>query len=413
MQSDHRLPDTLPDYKLSAQLLETAAESVATGLDVPTLAQRILTLLCQALAILRGEIFVVDGAGALTLLAFSGYTEEQHRLLHESLAEMRLQKGLAKAVVQQNRPMILGDVNCSEDWLPIPGLDDDICSAAALPLHVDGKLVGVISLLSNEGDYFTEQRVRQLQALLLPLALTLHTTTLFAQLQKDQAQLQHLTVDLVNTQEAERKRIARELHDEVGQTLAGIKGSLLVLQKTLPESTAHLAQQLDLPITLANETISHMRRLAYTLRPPMLDLLGLDAALEALCQDFVRRSHLKIHYQGAGISSLPDELAITFYRFVQEALTNVVRHAGAQQVEVRLTVAGGCIAITVADDGHGFSTPPINTMTAAPPGVGLLEIRERFVPLHGQLQIATSSQGTTVTATAPLLSPATPPSATP
>lgn len=413
MQSDHRLPDNLPDYKLSAQMLETAAESVATGLDVPTLAQRMLTLLCQTLAILRGEIFVVDGVGALTLLAFSGYTEAQHQLLHEMLAEMRLQKGLAKVVAQQNCPLILADVNCSEDWLPIPGLDDDICSAAALPLHVDGKLVGVISLLSNEGDYFTDQRVRQLQTLLLPLALTLHTTMLFAQLQKDQTQLQRLAVDLVNTQEAERKLIARELHDEVGQTLAGIKGSLLVLQKTLPESTVQLARQLDLPITLANETIGHMRRLAYALRPPILDLLGLDAALEALCQDFMRRNSLKIHYQGVGIEALPDELAITFYRFVQEALTNVVRHADAQQVAVRLAVAADQISITVTDDGHGFPTPPVNATTAALPGVGLLELRERFAPLHGQLQIATSAQGTTITATAPLCSPATPHSAIP
>jgi len=393
----------LADEQLSTELLETAAESVAAGLDVPALAQRILTLLCQRLAILRGEIFAVDRAGALSLLAFSGYTEEQHHLLTELLAEMRLQKGLAKVVAERNQPLVLPDVNCSEEWLPIPGLDDDICSAAALPLYVDGNLVGVISLLSNESDYFTTARIRQLQALMTPLALTLHTTILFAQVCKDQAQLQQLTVELVNTQEAERKRIAQELHNEVGQTLAGIKGTLLVLQKTLPESTAHLAQQLDLPITLADESMGHVRRLAYALRPPVLDLLGLDAALEALCQELTRRSPFPIHYQGATTPGLADELNTVCYRFVQEVLTDIGSHAGLHEVDVQLTLGAELLTITIRAQHCTFLLPAAPPTSQASARLDLRTLRERFAALHGRLQFTPGEQSTIITASVPLL----------
>ncbi len=398
------LEKQLAEYKLSTQILFAATETLAEGMDTRALAQRALKLICQALTILRGEIFTVSDVGELALLAVNGYTDEQALLLQERLAEMRLQKGLAKAVTQKNQPIVLPDINCSEDWLPIPNLDDDICSAAALPMRINGKLVGVISLLSNEPDYFTEPRLAQLNALILPIALALHTAKLFYEVEHGQQALHLLAANLVSTQEEERKRIAHELHDETGQALAGIKGSLLSLQATLPETTALLTQQLGLAITLADQTMTHIRRLAYGLRPPMLDLLGLDAALQRLCVDFMQQTKIKTAYQGCELAQLPDEIGISLYRFVEEALNNVVRHAVATHIQVQIETNQAQIVVAVHDDGRGFPPEPSSSgssSTVLARGLGLLELRERFEPLGGKLQIDSSPAGVSVVATIP------------
>ena len=199
-------------------------------------------------------------------------------------------------------------------------------------------------------------------------------------------QLRLLTHKIVLAQEEERRRVAHELHDEAGQALVALKISLGLLRKDLGEDMAELANNLTEAISLVDETRNRIRMLARGLRPPELDTVGLNPALEGFCRDFSRRTQLAIHYVGADLPPLPDTIGISLFRFLQEALTNVAIHASADRVDVHLSRREGLIRLSVADDGKGGGwkmSPP----GKRPSGLGLLGMRERLELLGGWLEV--------------------------
>ncbi len=390
----------LAEYKLSLNLLYETNSSLSHFVEPALLAQRALDLIRKELAVLRGEIFEITASGKLQLLALSGYQESQITRLQEQV-ELRLQQGLAWTVLQGAEVVILPDVNCSEQWISIPNLDDDICSAAGFPIRVDNKVVAIMSLLSDAPDYFTSIR-QLLTALLTPLALALQNARLFHQVQTGQQQLRLLTEKLINAQEEERQRIARELHDEAGQALTALKVSLQSIQENLHHNRPALHHQLTAAIQLTDRTMERVHLLAYDLRPPELDMLGLDIALEGLCEEFEQHTGLKIKYRGVDIPQLAEAIAISFYRFTQEALTNVAKHAAASQVAIHLAHEHEVLSVGVRDNGCGFAAvwPPVAVNGTH--GLGLMGMRERFEAIGGTIQLeSTPGQGTTITATIP------------
>jgi signal transduction histidine kinase len=200
-------------------------------------------------------------------------------------------------------------------------------------------------------------------------------------------------------QEEERLRISRELHDEAGQALTSLKISLDLLRNNLlPEQTPLQSRVADLS-ALTGETMENLRALAHDLRPPGLDAFGLNVALEGLCHDFAGRAGIKVHYAGNEIPDLPTTVALSLYRFTQEALTNVAKHAEAQNVTVVLERETNWLSLAIADDGRGFAFEP----DARQRGVGLVSMQERTDLLGGVLDIDTApGKGTRLTARVPL-----------
>ena len=142
--------------------------------------------------------------------------------------------------------------------------------------------------------------------------------------------------------------------------------------------------------------MQHIRSLAHSLRPPVLDIGGIDLSLQEYCREQAERTQIPIYYQGQDIPGLPDEISISLYRFVQEALTNVLKHAQATQVKVRLQYKKGEISISVIDNGRGMEDP------IQPGGMGLLGIRERLKLLGGRLETHSSKgRGTRLVAYVP------------
>jgi two-component system, NarL family, sensor kinase len=167
--------------------------------------------------------------------------------------------------------------------------------------------------------------------------------------------------------------------------------------------TAALRQQVVEVLEVCETMMARIRRLAHNLRPAALDDLGLNAALEGLCHDYHERTHLTVEYEGQEISGLPDTVDISLYRFVQEALTNVVKHAQAERVWVRLSVDGEMLVLSVEDDGQGFVSSPLSLPDRSLPGrgsgIGLAGVRERLQPLGGRLEIhSTPGEGTSLVA---------------
>ena len=211
--------------------------------------------------------------------------------------------------------------------------------------------------------------------------------------------IQKLAKRVVFAQEEERQRLSRELHDEAGQALTALKLSLELIQAELPLKIDVLRQNLAEAIALTEATKERIRLLALDLRPPALDTVGLNLTLEAFCRDFSRRTQLRIQYEGTDVQGLSDAATICLYRVLQEALTNVVKHAQASEVEVILSRDGEEVRLTVADNGRGGSRSLFETST----GIGLLGMRERLELLGGRLDVKSEpASGLRLVATLPV-----------
>jgi signal transduction histidine kinase len=154
---------------------------------------------------------------------------------------------------------------------------------------------------------------------------------------------------------------------------------------------------------MVDATMDDIRQLAQGLRPPALDTVGLDATLAGFCSDFGRRTRLKVAYQGQEVPRLPEPVSITLYRFLQEALTNVARHANADQVRVVLQQDAEAISLAVADDGRGFDAQRWMSSPGNGSRMGLAGMWERLRSLDGSLEVESQpGQGTRLAAHIPL-----------
>jgi two-component system sensor histidine kinase UhpB len=203
----------------------------------------------------------------------------------------------------------------------------------------------------------------------------------------------------IAAQEGERRRVSRELHDEIGQLLTGVLLRLTSIEDRAPDA---LRPELSGARDDVRRSMDDVRLIAQQLRPPMLETLGLPSALGALAHDIEQQAGIRVDRQlDRGVRGLPDELEVVVYRVAQESLTNVVRHAGATQATLRLQRGDGVMVLEVADVGDGFH-PGQADSTA-----GLSGMRERALLVGGQLTITSRpGAGTRVRLTLPLPEPA-------
>lgn len=214
-----------------------------------------------------------------------------------------------------------------------------------------------------------------------------------------QEQLQSLASELALSEERERRRIATNLHDRIGQTLAFAKLKLSSLQRCLPERTAIPDLQ-----RLIEQAIADTRSLTFEISPPVLYELGLVAALEWLTRKIQQDHHLRTEFHDDGHPKpIDDKFRVVLFQAVNELCVNIVKHAQARQIQLFVRRDGDAIRIVVEDDGVGFDLSRIQPRRQAPGGFGLFNIRERLNYLGGQVKIRSQSgQGTRVTLIAPL-----------
>jgi signal transduction histidine kinase len=202
---------------------------------------------------------------------------------------------------------------------------------------------------------------------------------LLARLNANQQQFRRLARSVYRVQEDERRRLARELHDGIGQNLTAMKHQLALLRSALPAQPQEADRRAEIVASLCAQTLDETRGLSRLLRPQVLDTLGLEAALRWLLRTLGEAGGLQ---STLSIGRLPEpdaELDTLLFRIVQEGLTNVVKHAQASRVEVSLDQRRGWVRLTVSDDGQG---PPSARAQAVLAGSGLHGMRER-VGLHG------------------------------
>jgi signal transduction histidine kinase len=222
------------------------------------------------------------------------------------------------------------------------------------------------------------------------------------ELHNSREQLRALSAHLQSAREQERTRIAREIHDELAQSLTGLKMDVSWLRKNLGEKQELLHKRIEAMSQLVDATVQTTRRIATELRPGILDDLGLPAAIEWQLQEFETRAGIRCKFvRKREELNLHRDCSTAVFRILQEALTNVARHAGATQVEVILDTTPGDLILEVRDNGRGIK----HEDTAKAKSFGLIGIQERVHLLAGAVQIrGAPGQGTVVIVRIPLTS---------
>ncbi|MBE2198908.1 MAG: GAF domain-containing protein [Anaerolinea sp.] len=321
---------------------------------------------------------------------------------------MNLGEGIAGYVIANGGVINIPDMQTDPRRLTI---DASINAHSLLVAPVESRQsrIGTISVQCATPSAFTPDDERLLTILGIQAGMAIENARLYAAQQqarqkaeKQRERMRHMARRVVEAQEKERARIARELHDESGQSLTSLKISLDLIRSLLPEEMIEIKENLGDVLVLVDKTMNNLRLLAHNLRPPGLDAYGLDAALAGLCQDFQTHTSLQVSYKGVDLPNLAALPALSLYRFAQEALTNAAKHAQATLVAVRLSLDSDMITLVIEDNGEGFSPPDFEESLPAQ-GAGLVGMIERLEMVNGRLHIASiPGQGSQLTAVVPI-----------
>jgi signal transduction histidine kinase len=212
-----------------------------------------------------------------------------------------------------------------------------------------------------------------------------------------------LSARILELQDVERRKIARELHDSVGQYLAGLKLNLGHLQAGKSQTPSDDPALLSETIELTDRAIGEVRTMSHLLHPPLLDELGFDSAARWYIEGFSKRSGIEVRLQAGDIvERLPREIELALFRVLQEALTNVHRHANARSIDVEITCTDKKAVLIVRDDGKGIPREVLQRFHAGlAAGIGLAGMRERLAELGGTLEVESEGSGSILRATLP------------
>ncbi|WP_445682802.1 cache domain-containing protein [Radicibacter daui] len=235
----------------------------------------------------------------------------------------------------------------------------------------------------------------------IPSVLLVFFTCMFINVRQQRladTKLKELTQRVIDTQEEERLRIARELHDGISQNLVGVRYALDLARRRVTAESPEALAAIEKGAGALNDAIKEVRRISHDLRPGVIDDLGLTTALKALVENFSERNNIPATLDSVAFKHmLVPEARIALYRVAQEALTNIERHAGATAVTVRFSSQRGRIQMQISDNGRGFAATDKRRA-----GLGLRNMQERMAHFGGQLLVESSAKGTTLTAQLPV-----------
>jgi|SRR5579884_502533 len=280
-------------------------------------------------------------------------------------------------------------------------------SLLSVPLIIKERVIGV--LLLDETRYFrqfTPEEIQKVVTLANHVSVAIENATLYQSVTKHMERLQTLSSAIVNIQEEERRRIAQELHDEAGQALTGIKMNLEWVEKELAPSEKAIRERIDEVKTQVGKIMEELRRLSYDLRPAILDELGLVPTLRWYIEEYSKRTRTAVHLQTTGLQKrLSAKIEILLYRVIQEALTNVAKHAQAESVILSLEKKDVHVHLYITDDGKGFE---VKRYFSSPPmirrGLGILGMKERVELAGGTFFIDSDpGQGTRISIKVPIV----------
>jgi PAS domain S-box-containing protein len=306
-----------------------------------------------------------------------------------------------RQMVETKQPVLIADVREYPGWVDLPS-SRWIRSYLGAPILIAGQVVGMINLNAAQPGQYTTSHTERLQAFTHQAAVALQNARLLIEAQAratdlklSQDQLRAVSARAESVREEERITIAREIHDDLGQSLTGLKMDLAWLTKHLPASKkqAGLPAKLQDMSNLIDQLIQAVRRIATELRPGVLDDLGLIAAIEWQAADFQRRTGIVCKIVSNVMDgALNKNQATAAFRILLETLTNIARHAQATHIKINLKEIDRVFTLEVRDNGRGLPVEAIDD----PGSLGLAGMRERALAVGGQFSIAGAAEGGTL-----------------
>jgi PAS domain S-box-containing protein len=309
-------------------------------------------------------------------------------------------------ILKNERPIIINgsDANAPLQLSEIPIIGEEkIVSTAWMPLIVEGKHKGMIVVGYRHNHEFVGREMRLLHSLAEKHSIAMVNSQLYADLLQREKELEILSGAYVQAQEEERRRIAREIHDGLGQMLTAIKFNLEILEDMIIVKQEGHDRIHDIK-ELLDDVMKEAREISFNLMPSVLDDFGLVPALQLLSEQFTNRTSIKAHFHTSGIKErLDPQLEIGLYRIAQESLNNVSKHSEATEVNLQFIRYPEGIRLVIEDNGKGIIEKPDIVRVTGKGGMGLVSMRERAASFGGVLTIdSTPKSGTFITVEIPL-----------
>jgi signal transduction histidine kinase len=379
-----RLYEAATTWSRQLESLNEVGNALATETDLDRLLDLVARRLRELLDARLVTVLLPSGDDQLRFAAVAG---DRAELAGATITRSTSKTGRVLERRQSERAdSVLDDPDVDHEAMRLLGAR----SGLWVPLLVRGRAIGVLAAHDKLGAdvRFTDTDLRLAETFATRAALAVDLSQRIAQ---------DALRRVVEAQELERRRLARELHDETGQALTSILLRLKALEeRTGDEASRAATQELR---SLVVSTLQDVRRLAVELRPTALDDFGLVAALERLTASFAEQTGISVDFETAlADERLPEEVETALYRIVQESLTNVVKHARARRVSILLARKEGSVKAVVEDDGRGF-----DPAEQAGDGFGLVGMSERLALLGGRLEVESDADaGTTIAAEVPV-----------
>jgi two-component system NarL family sensor kinase len=392
----------LPDLERENALLLSIIEATAAGPGVEPLAAAVAKLIAAATATDVCFVHVLDDAG--TSLTLAGATPPFDSAAGQ--IQLPLGTGVTGWVASHHRPaVIVENKEADPRYRPIPALrGSEFTSMASVPMASDlAGLVGVLNVHTRLRREFSDRDVMLLTMIGSLVAGAVHQARLHRQLAGRERAHEKFVEQVVAAQEAERRRLAADIHDGISQRLVSLSYHLDAADRTVRADPAYAAEQILLARQLADLTMDEARAAVGGLRPPVLDDLGLAGGLASLARTLPDVDvELELYEE-----RLPEHVEVALYRIAQEALQNVLKHAEAATARMIFSVTGDVARLEVRDDGVGFSPEPPAPSSRG--GYGLNSMAERAELIGGRLSVRSwPGAGTTVVVVVPVSAPAPP-----
>jgi signal transduction histidine kinase len=386
--------------------IAAVAQATSSGqLDLAATLQRALRVVLEVTGLAAGWIMLLPEDGAEPVLADSASLPGD---LAEKLAGFRSPECQCTKVVDTRRPLLVHPLHagCAIRTLDLGNGRAPTCHAV-VPLLTRSRVLGVLNLAGDDPLSLDEQGLALLGAIGRQVGVAIENARLWEELKQRDALRGQLLEQAIAVQEDERRHIARELHDQTGQALTSLLVWLRALEAEADGATGLVvspARLQELKAIVA-DTLDDVRDLALELRPSVLDDLGLVPALQRYVRTCHERHQLAIDFQTLGLEGvrLPPAVETALYRIAQEALTNVIQHAGARRVSLLLEARAGAVVMIVEDNGCGFEVDQFTHGPLDGRWLGLSGMWERAELLGGRLTIESApGDGTTVFVDIPL-----------
>ncbi len=390
-----RLYEAEQQARRVAETLRAASLALTRTLDLGAVLTTLLDYAGQLVPYDRAGVSLLDADSRLVLRAGRGHERWDSPVLRQSPADDAADHVGARGVLAARESVVVADTDEHPGWRR-PAGGRHMRNWLGVPLVVGGGVIGLYFLEKAEPGCFSDEHVRLAEALAAQASAAIQNARLFEQVRESREQLEALSHRLTQVQEAERRFIARELHDEIGQLLAGLKLAVEMSARKTPEAPSLREVEARL-----GELIARIRELSLDLRPAMLDDLGLLPALLWHFERCASQTGVRVAFKHRGVERrFEPELETAVYRIVQEGLTNVARHAGVSEATVRLWCTGHELGLQIEDGGTGFDAKAVLGGGASS---GIAGMRERARLLGGEVTVeSVPGIGTRLTAELPV-----------